>query len=142
MKLSTIPAEIPAEDPVVAAINDHNAEFAEFAYAAIKALNKSYQTFWSGTTQQIVDRFNALGLAQVVASGENHNPTANEINAVMDRAVANRADLAARFPDRATIVPALVIDWGIPLPEGVSPVIRLVNGVFEVVPQPDPEEIE
>jgi hypothetical protein len=151
MKLSTIPAEIPAEDPVVAAINDHNAEFAEFAYAAIKALNKSHQAFWSGTTQQIVDRFNALGVAQVVAAGNNHNPTANELNSIMDRAVSNRPDLASRFPERAITTPAVVIDWGAPLAEGAVPVIRLVDhvfvegqlvdGVFEVVPvEIEPEE--
>jgi len=140
MKLTTIPAEIPEEDPVVEEINNHNADVAEFVYAAIKSINKSYQAFWGGTAQQIVDRFNALGLVQVIAAGNNHNPAALELNSIIDRAVANRPDLAARFVDRATTAPAIVVDWGAPLPEGSIPVIRLVDGVFEVVPIEDPEQ--
>jgi hypothetical protein len=153
MKLTTLPQGLPDEDPVVAEINRHNDAFAEFTYAGIKSLNKSFWAFWRGTVEEVVERLNKLGVVQVIQAGQDHNPSANVVNELIARALDGRpADFVARFPDRAITAPAMVIDWGMPLPEGVTAAIRLVDhmfvegqlvgGVFEVVPEPEPEPEE
>ncbi|MES2995905.1 MAG: hypothetical protein V4733_03755 [Verrucomicrobiota bacterium] len=137
MKVTTIPSTVPAEHPRCVAINDAIEMSVELTHAKAVALNRAYDEFWKGTLQDVVDFFNLLGVAQVTASGVEHNAEALRTNASLNAAVSNRPDLAAKYTTRAIDVARYLVE-----PEGMTvpgAALRLTAaGVFEVIPPQEP----
>lgn len=144
MKLSTIPSPAPVENPRCIEINRDSVAVAESLHAGIAALNRMHANFWKGTLPEVVAWLNELGVTQVIAVGVQHNTEATLLNQAFDAAFASALEieptLAGRLPQRAIDVPKYWIE-GAAIPEGQTASIRIVEGVFEVIPPPEePEE--
>jgi hypothetical protein len=135
MRLSTIPTEVPPEDPEVIAINDSNARSAEMLHGSIQFLNRSFELFWAGTFEEIVARFNKLGVDQVRACHEKHKAQVDHLNPAMDAAVVGRPRLASRLSARGYTQPLHYInglfDYA-PVIPGAT--MQVVDGVFGIIP--------
>ncbi len=140
MRLSTIPATVPAEHPRCAAITANNAEVLELIYAAVQRFNAgSYDPFWAGTVEEVVSFFNELGVEQVRAAFIEHADQVARFNLSLEKFIGDDETLAARFAERAIAVPRYEVTglFGEP-PTSPTALIRVVDGVFEVITQPEP----
>ena len=139
MKLSTIPTQVPAEHPRCLAITANNTEVLELIYAAVQRFNSgSYDPFWAGTVDEVVVFFNELGADQVRDAFIEHAAQVARFNLSLAKFIGDDETLAARFTERAIAVPRYEVT-GLFGEETESPtaLIRVVAGVFEVIPPPE-----
>ncbi len=142
MKLTTILTPQPVENPRCFEINKDSVAVAEALHAGIIAINRMHANFWKGSLAEVVAWLNELGFAQVVAKGVEHNTEATLLNQAFDNAYAAAFDIdptiADRLTQRAIDVPKYWIE-GSEIPEGQTASIRIVEGVFAVIPPPEEE---
>lgn len=136
MKLSTIPTSVPAEHPRCVAITKNNVEVLERLSSAVQLFNTgSYGPFWEGTVEEVVEFFNDLGADQVRTAFLEHAAQVARFNLSLEKFIGDDEVLATRFPERSIAAPRYEVTglFGEP-PTSPTALIRVVDGVFEVVP--------
>lgn len=100
--------------------------------AGVHFFNEGYEELWSGTDEEILARFAAMGFETGVALLQRHQALGQLINPILDERDTARA--AAGLPPLSP--------QRMPLAPGRPLVIDPVNQTFSIAPDPAPEEPE
>src|SRR5690606_40617015 len=100
--------------------------------AGVHFFNEGYQLLWSGTDEEILARFEAMGFETGVALLQRHQALGQLINPILDERDAARA--AAGLPPLSS--------HRMPLVPGRNLIIDEVNSTFSIEPDPEPEASE
>lgn len=100
--------------------------------AGLSIFNEGYQLLWSGTDEEILARFEAMGFETGVALLQRHQALGQLINPILDERDAARAaaGLPPLSPQRMPLIPRRPL------------VIDPVTQTFSIAPDPVPEELE
>lgn len=106
MNISTPPSRTPTQVSLdkIQALTDLGLQ--QIA-AGIEYFNQGYDELWSGSDEDVIDRFNEMGVATAMALLERHQSLGQLLNPILDERDASRQDagLAPLSPHRMPLVP-------------------------------------